>query len=180
MTPEAAVTRLVELVAARGTFSEDDIYAAMADAGIPDPVADRAYKFTQTAWGRAFLDGLGVHFGSEYLCFDAAGGVIESGELAAQPYYAAAVGLVRKYAGSPGFQSFALMSADVSTVNNALNAGARPENLVMGPAAFFLEPPTPGGMEKARQLLSERASASRRSVARPASPATKKPWWQFW
>ena len=40
-----------EIVAPRAEFSEDDVYAAMAAAGIPAAVADRAYKFTQTAWG---------------------------------------------------------------------------------------------------------------------------------
>lgn len=181
MTPEAAVGRLAEIIAARSDFTEDELYAAMSEVGIPDPVADRAYKFTQTAWGRAFLDGLGVQFGSDYLCFDAAGDVIESGELADQPYFAAAVRLAPRYARSPGLKRFVLMSADVSAVNSALNAGSRPEDLVMGPAAFFMEAPTAAGMDRARRILSERASAGKRSGSGRSPPAAgKKPWWRFW
>lgn len=72
------------------------------------------------------------------------------------------------------------MSADVSTVNSALHTGSKSENLVVGPAAFFMESPTPAGMAKARQLLSERASASKRGGGSVRRTASKKPWWRFW
>ena len=53
-------TRLFDIIAARIDFTEDTVYAAMGEAGVPRPVADRAYKFTQIACGRALLGGLGV------------------------------------------------------------------------------------------------------------------------
>jgi hypothetical protein len=182
VTPDAAVARLAEIIAARGEFSEDDIYAAMAEAGIPDAVADRAYKFIQIAWGRVFLDGLGVRFSSDYLCFNGAGEVVESGLLAEEPYFVAAMSLAQQYARFPGFPRFALMSADVNAVNSALKAGSKPENLVMAPAALFLEAATPEGIDKARQFLAGRttspseAGSSERRELRPAN----KPWWRFW
>jgi len=169
VTPEAAVARLVDILAARADFTEDDLYAAMADAGVPDPVADRAYKFTQIAWGRVFLDGLGVKFAPDYLCFNGRGEVIESGLLAAQPYFVAAMAAAQRDPPPSGLPRFAVMSADVSAINSALNAGSKPGNLVTGPSALFMEPPTEAGIETARRLLSER-------VAAPA----KKPWWRFW
>jgi hypothetical protein len=95
VSPDAAVAKLVEIVVARREFSQDEIYAAMAAAGIPDPTADRALKFTQTAWGRAFLADLGVGFSPEYLCFNASGDVIESGQLDEEPHYSAASALER-------------------------------------------------------------------------------------
>jgi hypothetical protein len=61
------------------------------------------------------------------------------------------------------------MSADVMAVNGALKAGSKAENLATGPSALFMEPPTPGGIENARRLLSEEVAAK-----------TKKPWWRFW
>src|SRR4051812_8989668 len=133
MTPEIAVNRLADIIASRSDFTEDELYAAMSETGISAPVADRAFKFTQTAWGRAFLDGLGVQFSGDYLCFNALGDVIESGQLVDQPYFAAAMRMVPRYAKSPGFQRFALMSADVNSVNSALHAGSKPENLVTAP-----------------------------------------------
>jgi hypothetical protein len=173
VTPEAAVTRLAEIIATRDDFTENDLYAAMADAGIPAPVADRAYKFTQTAWGRVFLDGIGVRFSNDYLCFNGAGDVIESGLLADQPYFSAAMRLAPQYARSPGFPRFALMSADVNAVNGALKSGSKPENLVMGPAALFMEAATPAGIAKARDILTGWVSASKQVT-------DKKPWWRFW
>jgi hypothetical protein len=84
--PEAAVAQLTEAIAAHTEFTEDDLYAAMAKAGIPVPAADRAFKFTQIAWGQHFLAGLGdVKLAPDYWCFNGAGDVIESGLLSAQP-----------------------------------------------------------------------------------------------
>lgn len=180
MSPEVAVTRLAEIVGARAEFTEDELYASMAEAGVPDSVADRAYKFTQTAWGRVLLDGLGVRFGTDYLCFNGAGEVIESGQLAEQPYFVAAMRLAPQYTRSPGFKRFALMSADVSAVNNALHKGSQPESLAMGPAAYFMEAATPAGMERAVRLLSERAAANKPDGAGATPSASKNPWWRFW
>lgn len=168
MTPQAAVARLAEIVTPRAEFTEDDIYAAMADAGIPESVADRAYKFTQIAWGRAFLAGMGVSFSPEYTCFNGAGAVIESGRLADQPYFAAAIAAASNYVGTPGFKLLALMAAEVHAVNELLNKGSKPENLATVAPALFMEPPTPSGIDRARQHLSQG----------PGRP--KKPWWQFW
>ncbi len=90
MTPRAAVARLVELIDTDADFMEEDVYAAMAQAGVPASTADRAFKFTQIAFGRVFLDGMGIRFPPDYLCFNAAGDVIESGLLAEQPFFVAA------------------------------------------------------------------------------------------
>jgi hypothetical protein len=203
VTPEEAVARLAELMDTRAKLSEDEIYAMMREAGIPDPVADRALKFTQIAWGRVFLGSFGVRFSPDYFCFNADGDVVESGPLREQPYFAAAMSLARRYANTPGFQRLAVMSADVDAVNKALNAGSKAENLVTSPAALFFEAATPAGQEKARKLIAQMAAAAdkedraKRSEAarparptrpaepaRPASPAKPatpaKPWWRFW
>lgn len=168
MTPETAVARLAELVGAQAELSEDALYAAMAAAGLPGPVADRAYKFTQIAWGRAFLDGLGVSFSPDYLCFNGAGEVIESGRLAEQPYFEAAMAVLRQ---SPpaNWPHFAVMSAEVNTVNSALKSGSKASNLALAPQGLFMEAPTPAGMDKARRVLTERLA-----------PRKKKSWWRFW
>jgi hypothetical protein len=174
MTPEAAVAKLAEIAVARSEFSEDDIYAALAAAGLPDPMADRAYKFTQTAWGRSFLAGLGVQFSPEYVCFNASGEEIESGRLDDEPFYAAACALAKQYAKSTGFQRLALMSADVRAINELLNKGSKAKDLVTSPAILFLEAPTVAGMEKARLRIAQHMAAL------PKANSRKKPWWRFW
>jgi hypothetical protein len=182
VTPEAAVARLAEIIATRSHPSEDDVYSAMAAAGVPDADADRAYKFTQIAWGRVFLDGLGVRFSPEYFCFDGAGEVVESGMLSEQPFYAAAMAAAPGAARSAGFGPFALTSSEATAVNAALNAGSSPENLEAGPPALFLEAPTADGLEKARRHLTERATtaAAGLAAAAPAESDGKRPWWRVW
>ena len=80
MSPDHAVNKLAEIVAARDEFSEDEIYEAMSAAGIPEAVALRAYRFTQTAWAHALLAELGVRLSPDYLCFNASGEVTETVE----------------------------------------------------------------------------------------------------
>jgi hypothetical protein len=167
VSPQTAVAWLADIVAGWGDFTEDDVYTALAEAGVPIALADRAYKFTQTAWGRELLAGLGISFAPTYLCLNGAGEVVESGLLADEPCFATAVGLARKYRGAPGFLRLAVMSADVNTVNNALHAGSKPENLVTAPACLFLEAPTAQGMENARKALAEHLAALR---GKPGSP----------
>lgn len=164
MTPETAVARLAEIIAARAEFTEDEIYAAMAEVGLSGPIADRAYKFTQIAWGRVFLDGLGIQFSPDYLCFSGAGDVIESGLLSNEPYFTAAMNLADRYGRSPGFPRFALMSSDVSAVNSACKAGSKPERLITAPAAMFLEPATPDGLDRARTVLRQRLEGTGRGI----------------
>jgi hypothetical protein len=172
MTPEQAVNQLAALVVDNTEFSTDDIYEAMGKAGVPDDVADRAYKFTQIAWARVLLGGLGLKFPSDYFCLNASGDIVESGRLEEQPFFVAATHVATEHARSKGFARFASMSADVLAVNDALHAGSKPENLVLAPPAIFLEAPTSAGMEKARQEIARRLAASR--------GAAPKPWWRFW
>jgi hypothetical protein len=115
-----------------------------------------------------FLDGMGIKFPADYLCFNAAGDVIESGLLAEQPYFAAAMTIARSRP-PRGLPRLALMSSDVNAVNSALKAGSKPEDLVVGPPAMFMESPTPAGMDKARQAIRDRLATQ-----------AKKPWWRFW
>jgi len=174
VTPQLAVAKLADIVAERREFSEDEIYSAMSSAGLPNEIADRAFKFTQTAWGRAFLARLGVRFSPEYLCFNSAGEVIETGQLEGEPHYAAAMYLVPRYSSSAGFQRLALMSADVHAVNELLNKGSKAKDLVTSPAFLFLEAPTESGMVKARQVIAKHMTKLQKE-----NPL-RKPWWRFW
>lgn len=168
MTPAAAVARLAALMAEHADFTEDSLHEAMAQDGIPAPVADLAFKFTQIAWGRVFLDGLGVRFSPDYQRVDGAGNVFESGRLAEQPYFIAALAAARAAAGAPEVARLALMSAEVDAVNKALNAGSKPENLVTATAILFSEPPTAAGMEEGKRAIAS------------SLPSPKKPWWRVW
>ena len=155
MTPEEAVIRLGDLVTADHEISEDEIYRQLADAGMSDAMADRSYKFTQIAWGRVFLDGMGIDFSDDYLWLNADGTLAESGRLSEEPFYTAAMRLANQYALTPAFARLAMTSADVHAINDALNAGSDPKDLVTGPTCLFIDAPTDEGMEKARRTLME-------------------------
>ncbi|MBL8605865.1 MAG: hypothetical protein JNL38_01035 [Myxococcales bacterium] len=156
MTPEQAVDRLAAVLMNDPELSASDIYDALARAGVPDDVADRAYKFTQIAWGRVFLGHLGLRFPPDYFCLNARGDIVESGQLDEEPYFVAATGLAAEHRRSRGFARFAAMSADVNAINDALHAGSKPENLSIAPPALFVEAPTPEGIAKARQEIGRR------------------------
>ena len=181
VTPETAVAWFADIVAPWHEFNENEAFAAMADAGIPDALADRAFKFTQVAWGRALLAGLGVTFSPTYLCFNASGKVVESGNLAEEPCFATAARLAQRYRGAPGFRRLALMSADVNATNNALNGGSKPENIVTSPAFLFLEAPTATGVQTAQQIIAQQMAAlSGSSAGVKRELASAKPWWRLW
>ncbi len=183
VSPESAVAWLADIVADWDDFSEAEVYTAMVEAGVPGPLADRAYTFTQTAWGRAYLAGLGVQFSPEYVCFNASGQVVESGHLADEPCFVTASRLAERYAGARGFKQLALMAADVNVVNKALNGGAKAEDLTLAPVFVQLEPLTPEGSRNF-QLVVDRYLASLRKKTPPGAeePAARpaRPWWRFW
>src|SRR5262245_25691825 len=111
MTPAEAVAKLGEILAERAELTADDIYEAMGKAGVPEAIADRAYKFTQIACGHSFLAPLGVQLSADYLCFGAEGDVLESGKLNEEPYFIAAQAFATRR--SPSIGRFACMSANV-------------------------------------------------------------------
>lgn len=184
ITPESAVLRLFETLAANPNLTQHEAYETLTDADVPPPLADRTYKFTQVALGRALLADMGIAFSTDYLCFDAEGEVRESGQLAEEPSFAAASRLSSRYLPLPACQSLALASADVQAVNNALNAGSRPEELVMAPVCNFLEAPTAAGMQKVQHLLRQRLAALTEprggASSPPPTPQKNTPRWQFW
>ena len=176
MTPREAVIILAEIVRSRNDFTEDDVYEALSHAGVPDELADRTYKFTQVAWGRFFLDGLGVSFPQEYYWLSAAGKVVSCGELRDEPSFSAASSLAQQYAPHAGFQRLALMSADVQAVNEALRKGSKPANLRTAPVVMFTEAPTPEGLASANRLLAELLATKTPS----SSKEERRPWWKLW
>ncbi|MEZ6108708.1 MAG: hypothetical protein R3B96_22160 [Pirellulaceae bacterium] len=157
MTPIQAIESLADVLEdSPSPFTEDDVYAGLEACGVPTAMADRAYKFALLAAGRQFLGPLGITFMDDYVCFDAAGKVIESGNVTEESFsWPPGSRVTPSEIGAKPFREFALMSADVNAVNNALNADA-PARLKTAPAFLFLEPPTDAGWARAWAMSSAR------------------------
>jgi len=172
------VQHLVEFVLSGKEFSESDVYAALTVAGVPDTLADRAYKFTQIAWGQFVFSQLGVQFSQKYVCLDANGGVLEEGRLPDEACFAAAYAMARKHGGAPGVKRLALMSADAQAINELFRRGSKTENMRMAPSILFLEPPTQAGLEEADRLSLLLITPVDEKTKTSSSPSRK--WWRFW
>jgi hypothetical protein len=180
VTPEMAVAQLIEIMNANANpdFSEDDIYEAMAQRNIPFGFADRAFKFTQIACGRVFLNGMGIKFSPDYFCLDAWGNILDSGELSENTYFIAALQSIPKSFSVNAFKWFAMTGAEFNAVNSALNNGSKPEDLTTASPILFMEFPTEEGLQRSRQLITE--SITRLKESDVKNSARSKPWWRFW
>jgi len=157
-TPAELVERVASAYDAPSPPTDSSVIAALIAAGANARQADLALKLVQIACGRLLLDGLGITFSDDYLCFDAQGAIVERGALPEQPVFVEA--LRRMPATPKALQQLALTSADVQSVNAALHAGSDPKDLVTGPSALFVESPTDEGLAAARAEL-ERVLRSR-------------------
>ena len=172
MTPEDFIQALVSAASKVGA-DQKSIIAAIESAGSSYDDAARAYNFIQVAWGRCFLDGMGITFSDKYYCFDGDGELRDSGTLVDQPVYARAESVAEAHKGSPAFELIALSSAEMNSINAALNNGSKPEDLVTSAACVFLEAPTESGVQKVQMTLERELRGS-------VAPVAQKPWWKFW
>ena len=71
-------------------------------------------------------------------------------------------------------KNVALTSSEVNVINDALNAGSKPENLQLFPAVI----PDPGTSDDAIQRAMEQLVG--RAEQEYAAIKKAKPWWRFW
>lgn len=134
-TIEDAIRAAVPLLA--DGLADDTIVQQLAATGVAPVTAEQVVAFVPLAFGRVFLDGLGITFADEYTA--PKDGAQVRRPLKAHPVYRAAQAAAMKAQREEGaqFANVALRSSECSAVNNALNAGASPENLVCGPPALL-------------------------------------------
>jgi hypothetical protein len=154
---EKAAMTSAPLLASGAT--DEFIIDVLGTAGYDRGVSEQVLAFLPLACGRIFLQGLGITFSDDY-------GALQNGETVMKPLAGNAVyQIVEAYVrrrhreGAPFFPKVAMRSSEVDAVNQALNAGANPADLVCGPP----------------MLLREWAEVE---IEAP-EPAAKK-WWEFW
>jgi len=139
----------------------DALHDALSRAGVADRMADDVAALMPIAFGRELMDGMGVEFSPEYAAPGSDGEVRIAGSLAEHPVYAAAAalaaGMVANRQGGEDFVSVAVWSAEFAAVNEALNAGSNPADLVSAPPVIVCHGPAAGQPDTA-----------------------KRPWWKPW
>src|SRR5258707_9733860 len=124
---ETAVQTAIRLLA-EGE-ADNFIVVLMETEGVSAAVAERALAFVPLAFGRMLLGGMGITFAEE--CLMAHGASTVTLPLKTIPVYQAALAAAQRSQGAAEFSPVALRSSEVSAVNNALNNGSQPQNLIL-------------------------------------------------
>jgi hypothetical protein len=153
---ETAVAAAIRLLAEE---EADNFTVILMEAeGVTAPVAERALAFVPLAFGRLLLSGMGITFAEE--CLMAHGGSTVTLPLKAIPVYQAALAAAQRTQSAAEFSPVALRSSEVAAVNNALNHGSQPHDLILGPPALT------------------RVEATEEEIA-AAAKKPKRSWWPF-
>lgn len=156
MNVAAAIRRAIPVLAQYGATDPVILRARLIRAGLSKIEAVAAMRFLPLALGRAILlEGIGIALPDSYLLVR--GDTREEKKLADEKFFAAAKWLASTLGNDYGANTVgavALLSAEVQAVNEALNAGAQPENLVASLPVVVWE----DGVDD----------------------APPRPWWKFW
>ena len=117
--------------------SDADVAELLAGHGVPRGIATRAVAFLPLAFGRRLLRGL-VAIPDSFIV----GG--REQPLASEPLYALAEARAEG-AGRESIERIGLRSAEFSAVNQALNAGSKPEDLQLGAPHLTFDGPVTAG-----------------------------------
>jgi len=156
MNVAAAIRRAIPVLAQYGATDPVILRARLIRAGLSKIEAVAAMRFLPLALGRAILlEGIGIALPDSYLLVH--GDAREERKLADEKFFAAAKWLASTLGNDYGANTVgavALLSAEVQAVNEALNAGSQPENLVASLPVVVWE----DGVDD----------------------APPRPWWKFW
>jgi hypothetical protein len=125
--PDSIVRAARDAFRSAPTAENAELVAALTAQGIPH--GDLAVIWLPIAYGRRVLDGV-VQLSPNY--------AVDGQEypLAADPVFAAADRLARAEATQSDIQLIGLRSPEVAAVNEALNAGSQPEDLLLSPVTL--------------------------------------------
>jgi hypothetical protein len=155
MNVATAIRRAVPILAEHGRADSGILRASLLGAGLSSEHAHDAVRFIPLAFGRQVLDGMGVELPDSYIRVRAVDGRREERPLAEEPFYREAwkaATTLGSELGGDVFTNVALQSSELQAVNEALNSGSSPEDLV--------------------------ASLPLIEWNRP--PSLPPPWWKFW
>jgi hypothetical protein len=151
------------------------IVGAMEQRGCPVDLAIEATRYAPIAFARQFLDGMGIMFSDEFLVLSSKGEIEERGTLSSHPLYQEALRVAPSIMSKQLINTVIFRSSEANAVNNALNAGSKPENLRLAPVLIFNGQPTEEGLLEAQRLTTSFLQAKP-----TAKTNTAKQWWRLW
>ena len=180
MDAQTAVAAALPVFGATKPGEWGALRAGVARAGIPVPLAAEVVAFMPIAFARELLNGMGIDFSADYATYSPEGGTRVAGKLAEHPVYAAAAalaaGMVERQEGGDAVVAVGIWSSEFSAVNQALNAGSQPSDLVTGPPVVILD-----GAPSASDTAESVPPAAPASPSPSAEPAPReRPWWKPW
>ncbi len=140
-----AVLHAIHVIAADPEAADDGVVQALAATGVSPLEAELLMVFVPSAFGLVLAEHLGVRtLPTTYIVQDA-GGVWRSRPLAEQPYFTAALSVacevMERGWGDPidqaVFEACAYRSAEIASVNAALNAGVDVKGSQLGPLTLL-------------------------------------------
>lgn len=137
-TPADAVRRYLRLLTNDPDRDDDALVDALTEGGVPAGMAAAVVALVPAVAGRQVLDGLGIAFSPTFIVLDASGRKVGGGLVEGHPVTEATRSLLPAVLTSPAFQAIVLRGAEFDAVNQALNQGAAPEDLVLGPLVLRL------------------------------------------
>jgi hypothetical protein len=147
------VTRTIDVLVQNPDAGFDALREILQREGLSPTETTRALEFIPLAFGRNFLGGMGVQFPDTYRRVDASGREVVRKKLVFEPLFmdaAMRAPLVLMKQGQDAYMAVVLRSSEVQAVNEALNAGSDPKDLVAAEPVMLAD----------------------------ETPA--KPWWKFW
>lgn len=152
----AAIRRAVPVLAQYGTVDEEIRRLWLIRNGLSRAEAEMAVRFIPLAFAREILAGTGVNLSNTYIRLHA-GGTQDERALNDEPFFKASAylaSIILKEIGGDAFTAIVCLSSEFDAVNQALNAGSSPQDLIASPPVI--------------------------TWTDELSAWTPRPWWKFW
>ncbi len=151
-----AIRRAVPVLAQYGTFDADLRRVWLIRNGLSRAEAEMAVRFIPLAFAREILAGTGVTLSDTYVRMRD-DGTQDERALRDEPFYVASAylaSIILKEIGGDAFTAIVCLSSEFDAVNQALNAGSSPHDLIASPPVITW--------------------TAELSAWKP------RPWWKFW
>jgi hypothetical protein len=165
MSVREAILLAIPVFASRARGGLYAIRKGIEEAGVPRQLAAEIVEFLPLALARALLAGMGIHFEEHYVRQTARGCVIGQKLLWDEVVFREGLAIANEISGDgDAFVAVASWSVEYRAVNEAMNAGSRPEDLRCASPIIFAEYDDERSFDNTSGGIQPRA----------------KLWWQFW